>query len=166
MQNDNVKEFLKKDNLSIMDFEKLSKEELDFCLVYDQLQKFNIHKLIPRLLFKKIYKTEFIIYLINLGFEAGDCETSAIIESNNIELLQYYHKHNLIDRVCTNGLDLAMLYNHMDMFMYILDHNLYNKNNSIEMAMKTSLEQSKYQYFEILKKRFSFKFLKLLESFE
>lgn len=121
------------------DFKRLSPAQLGACLDFDKSQLTYQTQIVHKLN-EVNADTEFIIWLIEHGFQGSSSDTYNICKNRNFDLLKYYQDKKVITEVPPAVMLLLIDENDMEFFRYLLDNNLieedYWKNSTFELAIR------------------------------
>lgn len=143
---------------NLVDFKRLSPGLLAACLVFDKSQLDYRNKLVYKLN-EVNADTEFIIWLIERGFEGSSSDTHNICKNRNLDLLKYYQDKKIITEVPPSVMSFLIDELDAEFIQYILDNNLieedyFGKNRTFELAIRRCINYGQNR-IDILKLLFS-----------
>lgn len=139
-------------NLSM--FKSLSSDELKACVAYDK-KEFSYHTQIVHVLNKENADTDFIIWLLEQGFQGSSWDTAIICENENLPLLKYYIENKICKDLNCHALGALVKKNNLVMFNYILDNNLipeeyFSKNATFYSTISNGIEKANLLMLQLL----------------
>lgn len=145
------REFLR-NNPTLEDFKNLSQEEFWKCVDYDRKQAYSFTQFVCNIE-KTVENNPLVIFLIENGFPAND-HTDNILKNNNLDLLKYYHRNQLVKKIYF--IYHVIKNKNFEMLEYLLEQNLWTIKsvNNMHDVFKTCVEFDNIDMLEF----FSYKF--------